>query len=514
MKRARIVVETPYVIPSAWCWRDDWNTGYDSPYGLFSKFARLNAMGARELAEVFIDRDCGKRGSIVRFPKVDLRSSALFDKAAFAKHLRLDPNAIEHAFVVERLVNRRRRSSDVLRWCARCARYGFHSATYQLDLISACPVHSLALRSRCPRCRSEIPYILTHAVFAEPFCCPSCSFDLAPSLREVRPPSLKLRGKEEGWIDNLVSLFVAEDEMVPVRLELNRKRKFLGIGEFAISHADWRRLESEYTGFVRQVVGVLEAERPGVQLVLPLGPLSVSTKRFSGKTKLIQVKSVRRYKSDDVPIDQKTSAQVKRAWDGKMRASYAVYSGVRRSLWRHVVHDHQTCITSAAAHFWWNMDGESTAAFCPVAEAFIRWRMHWESCGTPRYLFAPMRKDPMGLGAWLGAEAPICPPGWTTDSEQWVSDHVLGSHCLGSFWEFLEKAIANAKRNKIAWSKHSHTGRYTSYWAVTGRDTRACPVRIYEQVRPPSALAAVLANLSHNDQHRKDHQSLLAAIVR
>lgn len=514
MTPSRIIIETPHVIHNAWCWRDDWSTGYDSPYGLFAKFARLNAMGARELADVFIDRECGQRGAILRAPKVDLRSSALFDMAAFATHLRLAPKAIEHAFVVERLVNRRRRSSDVLRWCAKCACSGFHSATFQLDLIGACPVHSMMLRSRCPRCRSEIPYRLAHDVFAEPFCCPSCSFDLAPSLREMRPPSLKLRGKDEGWIENLVSLFVAEDEMVPVRLELNRKRKFLGIGEFAISHADWRRLESEYTGFVRQVVGVLQAERPGVQQVLPLGPLSVSTKRFGGKTQLTQPKSPRRYKSDDIPIDQKTSAQVKRAWDGKMRSSYAVYSGVRRFLWRHVVQDHQACIASAAGHFWWNMDGESTAAFCPVAEAFVRWRMHWESCGTPRYLFSPMRKDPMGLGAWLGSEAPICPNGWTKEAEQWVSDHVLGSHCLGSFWEFLEKAITNAKRNKIGWSKHSHTGRYTSYWAVTGRDTKICPIRIYEQARTPSALAATLANLDHNRQHRKDHLSHLAAIVR
>lgn len=211
MKRARIVLETPYLIKSAWCWRDDWNTGYDSPYGLFSKFARLNAMGARELAELFVDRDCGQRGAILRAPKVDLRSSSLFDIQELAKHLRLDGRAIEQAFVVDRLSHRRRRSSDVLRWCAKCARYGFHTAIYQLDLIGACPAHGLLLRSRCPRCRSQIPYRLSPEVFAEPFCCPSCSFDLAPSLREVRPPSLKLRGTDEGWIDSLVRLFVFEE---------------------------------------------------------------------------------------------------------------------------------------------------------------------------------------------------------------------------------------------------------------------------------------------------------------
>jgi hypothetical protein len=25
----------------------------------------------------------------------------------------------------------------------------------------------------------------------------------------------------------------------------------------------------------------------------------------------------------------------------------------------------------------------------------------WEACGTPRYLMAPMRKDPLGIAAWM-----------------------------------------------------------------------------------------------------------------
>jgi hypothetical protein len=514
MRSARIILEAPHRIDSAWCWRDDWITGYDSAYGLFAKFARLNAMGARELADLFIDRECGKRSAILRAPKVDLRTSNLFDLSAFRKHLRLDQRAIEHAFVVERLVNRRRRSSDVLRWCSRCARHGFHSAAFQLDLISACPVHGQMLRSRCPRCRHEVPYQLTPEVFETPFCCPTCSHDLAPELREIRPRALTLRAKDAAWIENLVSLFFFEDRMVPVRLALNRKRKHLGLGEFAIAHANWRRLESEYTGFVRQVIDVLEAELPGGQQGLPLGPLTVSAKGPAGAGLRTPSKICRRYRTKEIPIDLKTSAQVKRGWDGKLRASYNVYSGVRRYLWRHVVKGHQNCIAKAAAHLWWNMDGETTCAFCPVAEAFIRWRMHWELCGTPRYLFSPMRKDPMGLSVWLASEAPICPGGWTNDAEQWVSDHVFSGHCLGSFRELLEKAMDDDARNKINWDKHAFTGRFTSYWAISGRDTDKSPIRIYEQVRAPCDIAATINGLRASAQHDRDHLSRLAQIVR
>lgn len=81
MKPARIVLDRPVQLEKSWCWRDDWVTGFDSAYGLLSKFGKLNALGARELAHLFIDRGCGRRTAIVRAPMVDLRSGSFFDLA-------------------------------------------------------------------------------------------------------------------------------------------------------------------------------------------------------------------------------------------------------------------------------------------------------------------------------------------------------------------------------------------------------------------------------------------------
>lgn len=512
MKPVRIVLDHPQPLEKSWCWRDDWVTGFDSAYGLLSKFGKLNAMSARELARLFINPECGQRTSILQAPKVDLRSGSLFDMKEMARLLRLDHEHLRHAFLLDRLANNRRRSSDVLRWCTRCAYMGFHTPVFQLELIGACPAHGQAIRSRCPKCRAQIPYRLQNDVFAEPFCCPSCGEDLAPALRDPKTRSLTMENTVTAWITNLASLFSFEDKILPVKMELNRQRRRLGIGEAVFAPGDWRRIESEYTGFVKQVLDDLESERSGSQRPLTFDQISVTIKRIASSTEQPAVK--RRKKRPKVLPEIQSSSALKRGWDARLRASYHVYGAVRRHLWRHVVHKHQDCIAAAARHLWWHMEGERTVSFCPVAEAFLRWRMYWEGCGTPRYLLAPMHKDPFGIVGWMAAGAPICPAGWIPDAEQWVSDHVLGRTCLGSFREFLDIAIHNRERDRIHWDSHCLSGKYESYWAVAGQGTHAYPVRIYEQHRIPYEFRTVLGKYRRFRAHRIAHRMELARIVR
>lgn len=99
-------------------------------------------------------------------------------------------------------------------------------------------------------------------------------------------------------------------------------------------------------------------------------------------------------------------------------------------------------------------------------------------------------------------------------AEQSVSDYVLRTLCIGSFWECLEKGYANSKRNKIVRDKHSHAKRYTSYWAVAGRDTAQCPIRIYEEVRSPCTTLTSFQRFSAGRKHKKEHLSRLVTIVR
>lgn len=114
MKRARIILDHPIKLEKSWCWRDDWVTGYDSAYALLSKFGKLNAMGAKELAELFIDRKCGQRMAILRAPKVDLRSGQLFDLNEMARILRIDQEGYDRLFC---LIASRTAGGSRVRYC-------------------------------------------------------------------------------------------------------------------------------------------------------------------------------------------------------------------------------------------------------------------------------------------------------------------------------------------------------------------------------------------------------------
>ena len=199
----------------------------------------------------------------------------------------------------------------------------------------------------------------------------------------------------------MVELCEFEDRMVPLRLDLNRRRRSLGVGEVAFAQPDWRRDDAEYIGFIKQVLEDLECECCGTQRKLAFDTVAVSTMRAPVVTRQPGVERRRRERRAKPPIEAETSSLLKRGWDNRLKASYLVYSTVRRHLWRHVVSQHHACIFSAGSHLWWHMEGERTTGFCPVAEAFLRWRMHWEACGTPRYLMAPCAKT-----HWAS------PPGW------------------------------------------------------------------------------------------------------
>lgn len=202
----------------------------------------------------------------------------------------------------------------------------------------------------------------------------------------------------------------------------------------------------------------------------------------------------------------------KNAWDEQLRLSYLVYGAVRRHLWRHLLKAHQYCITSAAKHLDWRLEGFSTATICPVAEAFLRWRMHWEGIGTPTNLLTPQVTMPSGLAGWLGTHAPICPLCWTRTAEQWVSDHVLGQHAIATFRTFLESALAEQRAGRIAWHSVIVSAHHLPYWAIVGRDTVADPVTLFSENGDTSTLHALIRQTPSTVQHQQWHRDSLHAI--
>lgn len=502
MRAARIVLDEPTVIPKGWCWRDDWVTGHDSAYGLLSKFASLNMMGARELAQLFASRQRGQRKALIKAPAIDLRTSAMFDQQSIGRTLRLPDMHLRRAFLHDPVVQGGQKSSAVLRWCPACAHSGLHSAIFQFDFVNVCPTHDEPVRSRCPNCEATIPYRLQPDVFSKPFCCPACGFDLAPLLRDTTVRSLTSYMPDVAWMTNVGEALAMEKAFLSVKIDLNRQRRRDCLGDILFARNDWRRPASQYAGFVHEVLSCLDGSTSRTPGSLSQSSIAATTKRPPGKpmhTALAVKSSGRKPK----PASQALPLNPKNGWDIRLQASYTTYAAIRRYLWRHAVRAHRACILKVARHLTWRVKTGDTGCHCPVAEAFLRWRMHWEGTGTPRHLSTPQIKPPSGLAGWMGADAPICPPGWTRQAEQWAADHVLGMHCLATFDEFFELAKRHLHEQSTEWRASGMLGTHTSYWAMAGRDTEAEPIVFYRSVNAPYRFPLAASQYPGGRVHRR-----------
>lgn len=509
MKNARIILDTVRPPVAGWTWREDWYSGIDSSFGLLLKFAMLNALSAREIAKIFVSANSGRRAAICGRPDVDLRSSEVFDLDEMSNIFRLHQTQVRSAFVQEILPDGRLRSSDHLRWCELCLQRGFHPAIFQVSMAAYCPIHRTAIRSTCPHCSAEIPYRLRSDIFSKPFACPHCGIDWAPRLRAPRANILVPRIKEHGFVTKLQRFFQFEDRVLTSKLEIGKKALQLAQGEISFSPLERSGYISRYLGFVSHVLEETGYDKGSQQLHLNMERVE-RCERGVSRTVLFEDDDPTMHDSSEA--DQSVAYTVSSKSDAELARLKTVYRAVRRRLWRQLVGTHRRCVVSAAQHLWWRVEGEITASFCPVAEAFIRWRMIWEGCGTPRYLFRESDLEMYGIVGWLSARASPCPPHWSTATQIWVLAHIFSSACIESFRELLAVAQQNSERGKTYWLRQRTPSRYDTYWAVGGADCADRPTYVYVRAPMPAFYPRIAEDTRR--AHLEKHMAHLATIYR
>lgn len=511
----RIILDTARPPELSWCWRDNWYTGMCSAYGLILKFGMLNAVSGKEIAKAFISKKCGIKSETCAAPNVDLRDARLFDIDIMAEAFRISHREIRASFLFELLPRSSTKSSEHLRWCDACMARGFHTPLFQMTLVAACPIHQMALRTFCRWCGQPIPYRLRQDVLANPFCCPHCKEDMAPGLRGTRASVLMPRPEERALLAELKAFLELEEEAVCAKIEMQSRVKQFGQGELIFSKPAVDGQTSRYIGFVSQVIDQLRFARSKAQASLSMerlervergtAPITIPddndpTLQHPSWTNRIEHLIKPDHDVSDPPGDV------------ELRSVTSVYRAIRRHLWKHVIKGHRRCVIAAARHFWWQINEETTASICPVAEAFLRWRMSWEGCGTPRYLFGGPRQGLYGLIGWVSSRASPCPTHWPSSTQLWVIDHIFGNACVESFRERLTDAMNNHIQGTVYWRRPISPVRYDTYWAVTGSDAPGEPVVIFLRCPMPSPTASYL--LPRGRQHFATHCAQLASIVR
>lgn len=511
MSAARIILDPGSRVELQWCWRDDWSSGFDSAYSLFMKFALLNHVTAKEIAKVFVNHSCGLRSSICSRPDVDLRDSSVFNREAFAQVLRISPDQIRAAFLFDLIPTSSLHSCDFLRWCPHCLQHGFHCALYQIASTAYCPIHQEALGDRCGDCNAQIPYRLTSKNLSHPFCCPTCKSDMAPAIRNERRHAFIPRLSEKSFISQLTRYFQREEKLIPRRTALALKQQ-IGRGDLLFSKPDEHGYLSRYVGFMSQVLAMEGYPASNRQAPLAIERVERTVRGLSRRVEYADDEEEETNGERSFWPDGELDKLPKNTVHDDLTSIKAIYRCLRRHFWRHHVREHRQCVVSACRHLWWNMAGEITASFCPVAEAFIRWRMMWEGCGTPRYLFGKPESELYGVLGWISARPSPCPAYWAEGTRLWVLDHIYAAACVESFREKLIGAQKNEARGMQLWESHAPVIRYDTYWAVAGADTSDHPATVY--VRCPMPAFHVYPANGSGQRHRSGHAAALATIQR
>jgi hypothetical protein len=478
----------PSVYQTAWCWRPDWISGGESMYCLLALFQILNVVQTNRIASEFVIPTQGTKRGLTKEPTVDLNSSERIHLHRVAQVTGLAVEQIARTFLVAAFPRSGWKGAPYLRWCPECLKSGYHALSFQIPIVHRCPGHDLQLIQRCPRCRVELPYKLHGASTAQPmFCCPTCKFDLVQELRtsSSRAPLGK------GVIDSFhadASLLELCDSLPTRTGGVLTGAESMGYRELVLS-------------MPRSVSGLMEFADFARNVMLNL----------AGRPSMLNLKPSLSYAEPQPTFGKKSKPSLSCGWpkhiipesDRQLIEAAAIYRRVARHLRRGVVREHRSCVQCACRRLWWPVLGSRTAALCPTAVAFIRWRMHWEGTGVPSLLLGEPRSPPLGLVTWLAALAPVGSASWSRAMSEWLVKHVLARDLIASFDALLQQATESVKPGVMVWSRLTISEMPRTGWVCAGRGTAANPGRLY--VMSASADQRGLRDTSHPIQGRRAH---------
>jgi|GEM_PF-919242 len=485
---ARIRLLKPAAFQTTWCWRQDWISGGESMYGLLALFQILNVVQTNRIASEFVIPTQGTKRTLAKEPTVDLHSSERIHLDRVAQVTGLAVEQIARAFLSCAFPRSGWQGAPYLRWCPECLKSGHHALGFQIPIVHRCPGHGSQLIQRCPRCRVELPYKLHGASTAQPlFCCPTCKLDLVQELRTstARPPLGKVVIAALHADASLLELC----DSLPTRTGgVLTGAESMGYRELVLSMPSSVSRTMEFADFARNVM------------------LSLA-----GRPSKLNLKPSLSYAEPQATFVTKSKPSLSCGWpkhiipesDRQLIEAAAIYRRVARYLRRGVVREHRSCVQCACRRIWWPVLGSRTVALCPIAVAFIRWRMHWEGTGVPSLLLAEARSPPLGLVTWLAALAPVGSASWSRAMGEWLVKHVLARDLITSFDALLWRATESVKPGFMVWNRLAISEIPRTGWVCAGRGTASNPGRLYVMVSP--ADQAGRGGASHLIQGRRAH---------
>lgn len=453
-KPLQIQVAQPEAVESRYTWRTDWVNRYESSYSLLSKFAHLNGLGLQQLVTLFVRREPRGKVTTARHSGIDLISMGVISASALSTHAQLSGLQVQQASLEGSWDKGMYPWTADFRFCPACLAACYHSTLHQLVFLAKCPAHNRRLQTHCPQCHAVMPYRLTAAVAANPFCCPHCELPWAPALFEKAKGYPLLHQRHVERLSKTWKVLSGDRRRFGVLVNCSTHPAFARDLENGHQLALMARRREEFFSFLARLDRAVAQDAAQLHmddqdlLQLHSGPMASH--------------------AGHGPAEKDT--KITRPWfenDSKFWSVLPVYKAICRHFLHHVVASHRDCIAATVRHLWWHMEGRASEPICPVAYAFVMWRMFWEECGTPHQLMEPPRHAPYRILAWLSDAAPYCPATWPIETQEWLRHRVFAADCLATFEHWLARAAhVSAKRQMWQWNRHVGCGHMITYWAA------------------------------------------------
>lgn len=161
------ILTYPCISKARFCWFKERSFAFESSWSLLHKFGLWNVVGRTDIINFFAEpavTGLSRQSPFSRLYTILQPHWICIRRLREACPSVSDGEDRRSAFIEFYLgssdarITRANCALDV-RYCPACFERGYHSPLFQLLTIEHCPLHSMALRAGCPRCRAPIPYV-------------------------------------------------------------------------------------------------------------------------------------------------------------------------------------------------------------------------------------------------------------------------------------------------------------------------------------------------------------------
>jgi len=501
----KIVLTKSEPLKPSVCWMDYWVSPYESAYSLLSKYTYLNGLRTPVIAREFIRQKLVRDKKKYDYSNFSLIQATHLDKGKMAAAFRIPEAAINDAFVPNEINPATIPMAEHLRFCPTCLKIGYHSIAHQFEVVQMCPIHNRRIQSHCLKCECRVQYRVHSTLFSRPFCCPHCTSLCYGTGVESMKKYSSLNEEEVEAFRDLISLIELKHKVFDCGVDINRATSFFNQEPVLLPGRLDSRPRTSYIAFLGSALRLTMPKQQSTKHLADCALQSVRHTGFLQKHEPTETQSRRRYPCDGQGIFRW------QYYDEKLYELRTIYKAIRRHVYRRLLKGHKSCANLTLYHIWWNINGESTPAICPLAYAFVQWVSFWEGTSIPRQLITKPNHPPYRLMAWLSDSAPYTPKWWPPNVSVWVRHRIFALDCLRSFYSWVD--VANRLLGHTAqlhWSKEYASHHASTYWLAQVRDPAPALIA-FEKSSYPKPIGLLLPA---DTLHRREHRTTLGSIKR